>query len=101
MIITWMTLNAAQTMETKAAQSDVADLALAIDHFKLADTRCPLLVISADTIFHQVGQCPGCTCVESSCISCVLMLAYDDTLPTLASTITCASSVLKALSPSY
>lgn len=38
---------------TMDQQSDVADLALAIDHFKLAETKCPLLVITADTAFFQ------------------------------------------------
>ena len=37
----------------KEQQSDVADLALAVGHFKLAETKCPLLVITADTIFYQ------------------------------------------------
>eukprot|EP00227_Mantoniella_beaufortii_P009433 CAMPEP_0197592558 /NCGR_PEP_ID=MMETSP1326-20131121/15156_1 /TAXON_ID=1155430 /ORGANISM="Genus nov. species nov., Strain RCC2288" /LENGTH=466 /DNA_ID=CAMNT_0043158269 /DNA_START=69 /DNA_END=1469 /DNA_ORIENTATION=- len=41
------------TPETREQQSDVSDLALAIDHFGLAACKCPVVVISADTIFHQ------------------------------------------------
>uniref|UniRef100_A0A7S0SYY9 Nucleotidyl transferase domain-containing protein n=1 Tax=Mantoniella antarctica TaxID=81844 RepID=A0A7S0SYY9_9CHLO len=39
--------------DTRAQQSDVADLALAIDTFDLAACQCPLLVITADQIFFQ------------------------------------------------
>ena len=41
------------TEDTRDRQSDVADLALAIETFKLAESKCPLLVITADTIFFQ------------------------------------------------
>lgn len=34
-------------------QSDVADLAMAVDRFKLAETGCPMLIVTADTIFYQ------------------------------------------------
>ena len=37
----------------KETQSDVADLALAVERFKLAETGCPLFVITANTIFFR------------------------------------------------
>ena len=44
------------TEDTMQEQSDVADLALAIEHFKLAETNCPVLVITADQLFYQDFQ---------------------------------------------